>query len=526
MALDLGFSDEELGIETKTAVSEEEFKESLDAPERKLTESVGFKVAEVIATARNSLNFLASMALPLVFQFMYPPVFIAVWTWLISFVHKKRDFSKLALGLPRGFGKTTLMKLFVLYCILFTERKFILVISATATLAENFIADVVDMLDEPNIKKVFGDWRVGIEKDTQPLKKFGFRGRNIILAGIGAEGSLRGLNLKNERPDVMIFEDVQTREVADSKELSEKLERWMLGTAMKAKSPFGCLYIFVANMYPTKWSILRHLKDNSQWVKFIAGGLLEDGSSLWEELQPAEQLIQEFQADLESGHPEIFFAEVLNDENAASSLIVDLSQLPPIPYSPTDIPQGKFIVIDPAGMKKKSNKTAIGYCEIFDGKPVLRSLVNEILSPGDTIREALKLALDNNCRFVAIEGVAYQATLAYWFRVVTEQLGISGIEVGEVYPGGLSKNSRIVATLKAYGKGDFFIDPSVRPEAHLQIAEFQPLKTDNDDDILDLLVYMPKVQEEFGMYLETLEDISGVDYSTLSIVPMEINSPF
>ena len=58
---------------------------------------------------------------------------------------------KIALGIPRGHGKTTLIKLFIVYCILFTDRKFILVMSATATLAENIIADVIDMLNEKNI---------------------------------------------------------------------------------------------------------------------------------------------------------------------------------------------------------------------------------------------------------------------------------------------------------------------------------------------------------------------------------------
>ena len=121
------------------------------------------------------------------------------------------------------------------------------------------------MLNEPNIKTIFGDWKLGCEKDTQDIKKFGFRGRNIILAGIGAGGSLRGLNLKNERPDVMVFEDVQTRECADSEVQSKALLQRMLGTAMKAKSPHGCIYVFLGNMYPTKWSILKKLKENPRW---------------------------------------------------------------------------------------------------------------------------------------------------------------------------------------------------------------------------------------------------------------------
>lgn len=465
-------------------------------------QEASFQASEVSELASKSLDFLAAMAMPTIFKYCYPPVFVSVWDWLTSFSSLTRDFSQLALGLPRGFGKTTLIKLYVLYCILFTKKKFILVISSTATLAENFLSDVVDMLDEPNIKKVFGDWRLGLEKDTQPIKKFGFRGRNIIIAGLGAGTSLRGLNLKNERPDVMVFEDIQTRECADSQAQSDTLERWMVGTAMKAKSPHGCQFIFVANMYPTKWSILRRLKKNDTWVKFIAGGILADGTSLWEELQPITQLKSEFKNDLSMGHPEIFYAEVLNDENASSNSLIDLSMLPPLPFSEGDIPQGNFIIIDPSAAKKAtSDNVAIGYFEVFDSKPVLKSLVNDRLSPGDTIVAALKLALENNCRLIAIEGVAYQSTLSYWFQFICQQRGVYGIEAVEIYPGGYSKNSRILQMVKSLAAGEIFIGDEPRVEAFLQITQFNPLKTDNTDDVLDLLCYAPKVIELFSEFI-------------------------
>lgn len=481
-------------------------------------EEASFHATEVIELAKSSLDFLAAMAMPTVFKYYYPPVFLAVWEWLTSFSTKSRDFSQLALGLPRGFGKTTLIKLYVLYCILFTNKKFILIISSTATLAENFLSDVIDMLDEPNIKKVFGDWRLGLEKDTQSIKKFGFRGRNIILAGLGAGTSLRGLNLKNERPDVMVFEDIQTRENADSAVQSDALERWMVGTAMKAKSPAGCQYIFVANMYPTKYSILRKLKTNNTWIKFIAGGILADGTSLWEDLQPIAQLKAEFRNDLSMGHPEIFYAEVLNDENAHSNNLIDLSKLPDLPYRAGDIPQGSFIIIDPSGAKKgTSDNTAVGYCEVYDAKPVLRSLVNKVMSPGDTIVEALNLALTNNCRLIVIESVAYQATLSYWFKFICTQRGIYGIEAVEIYPGGYSKNSRILQMLKSLAAGEIFVSEECKVETYLQITQWNPLKTDNVDDVLDLLCYMPKVIELYSEFITSWDCIIQQDNAAIEI---------
>jgi len=484
----------------------------------------GFNTQEVQNAARDNLNFFAALTLPTVFEFDYPPVFLAVWSWLLHYVFLTRDFSKLALGLPRGFGKTTLMKLFVLYCILYTDRKFILILSSTANHAQNFISDVADMLDEPNIKAVYGDWRIGIEKETQDLKKFSFRGRPIILAGLGEGGTVRGLNLKNSRPDVMIMEDMQTSEAADSQVLSNKIYRWMLGTLMKAKNPTRCMYLFVANMYPTEHSILRKLKSNPQWVKFIAGGILANGESLWEDLQPIEQLLLEYENDIDSGHPEIFHAEVLNDENISKNTLLDLSKLPAYPYDEGELATGKFIVIDPSNDKINSDAVSIGYFECLNMRPVLRVLKCGRFSPFETIRETLTIALERGCSSIFIEANAYQYSLKFWFEFVMNQLGITGIRAEPIYSGTRSKNSRILDMFKAYAKGELFIHPSCVAEAHMQMADFNPLTDKNTDGILDLLTYAPRVLGEFS-YLIAIDSIEGTqEADALGVI--EFNSCF
>jgi hypothetical protein len=484
---------------------------------------LSFSAEDVSEASKKSLDFLAALAMPTVFRYFFPPIYIAVWEWLLETVHKTRDFSQLALGLPRGFAKSTVIKLFVLYCVLFTSRKFILVTSENQSKANNIISDVIDMLNEPNIIAAFGDWKLGIESDRLDLKKFGFRGRNITIMA-GTVSAVRGINLKNERPDIMIFDDIQSRECSESQVQSETLEREMIGTAMKAKSPHGCMFLFVGNMYPTKFSILKKLKTNPNWVKFIVGGILASGESLWEELQPLEQLIKEFQNDLSMGKPQVFYAEVLNDENAALNNLVDLSNLPALPYHEGDIPNGNFIVIDPAGSKKKSNNTAIGYFEVYDAKPVLVDLVNEILSPGRTVYEALRLCLTYNCRLVAVESVAYQASLCYWAQHIMEQRQINGIEFVEVYPDGGAKNSRILKMLREYVAGEVFVKPNLQAEVHLEMMQFNPLKTDNTDNILDVLTYPYKIIREFGEFITSTTVIEMQDFDATEVP--EFNSPF
>lgn len=488
------------------------------------TTEAALEISQVTALAKQDLDFLAALSLPEVYAYAFPPLYQQMWVWMCSEIDKGRSFAQLAIGLPRGFAKTLLIKLFILYTILFTRRQFILVISENEDKSKSIIADVADMLNEPNIKAAFGDWMLGSESSTQVKKVFGFRGRSIILKGVGAGTGIRGITEKNRRPDLMIFDDIQSREDAESPVLSAALEKWMYATAMKAKSPEGCLFVFIANMYPTAGSLLRRMKANHNWVKFIVGGITETGESLWEELQPIEQLLKEFQNDLAAGHPEIFYAEVLNDENAAVNNLVDLSTVPPYRYQENDIPQGRYIIIDPSNDKLGSDLTSIGYFEVWDGYPSCRKIIEGRFSPADTIREAIQLALEKRVQIVAIESNAYQASLNYWFEFICQQMGISGITPVEVYSGSMSKNARILSMFKMLPKGEVILHPDVRPAVFLQIGQFQPLKRDNNDGILDLLCYAPKVLELYGIEILNSNIIAEQEADAMAVI--EDNSPF
>lgn len=493
--------------------------------EPETTQQAAFNSEEVIANAKASLDFLAALALPTVFKYFFPPIFLKVWEWLCAWANQVRAFPQLALGLPRGFAKTTVIKLFVLFCILFTKKRFILIVSETLPKAVSIVSDICSMLDEPNIKKIFGDWRVGIVTDRQEAKKFGFRGRTIIIKAAGAGTGIRGLNEDNARPDIMVFDDIQSREDAESQILATQLETWLYGTAMKAKSPEGCMFLFIANMYPTKWSLLRKIKKNPKWTKFIVGGILADGTSLWEGLQPIAQLLTEFENDLASGHPEVFYAEVLNDENACANNLIDLSRLPDEPFEWDEPAAGKFIIVDPAAKNAAtSDAVSVGYFEVHNFLPALREVDEERMSPGESIRRALMMALKHGVRVVGVESTAYQATYAWWFNWVCQQYSITGIECVELYKTTQSKNASIMTMLKSYQAGEIFIHPDARAVAHLQMAEFRPLKRDNTDGVLDLLTYAPKMIELYSNLIEAYTIQEEQEWSAIPV--LDHNSPF
>lgn len=479
---------------------------------------------ELRESARNSLDLLAFFLAPLVYIFPFPRFYIALWTTLTEAVNRKREFPQFALGLPRGFAKTFFIKLFVCYCVIFTHKRFILIVAENIDKGTAMVRDCCRMLSSPSIVRLFGRWDAEIEQDKGNAKIFKFRGRTIILKGVGINSGIRGISEDNARPDVMLFDDIQSRADAKSESTSKELEQEFYGTAMKAKNPIECMFVFIANMYPTEYSILRKLKKNPGWKKIITGGILADGSSLWEELQPITQLVQEFLNDFYSGNEQIFFAEVMNDENAKIFNQFDLNKLPPYPYEDNDVTEQGWIIVDPSNDKDNSDAVAIGAFKVIDGKSVGHDIKDERLSPKEIVVQALKMAIKYGYTVVFYESNAFQYSLLFWHNEVCKELGLTGIEALDVYSGKSSKNSRIMRMLRSYMQGEIYCHPSCQSLMHSEIGKFDPSSTKNKDNVLDLFTYEAQIRKDFNMQISriNIQLLSEEDSSEVVLY----NSPF
>jgi hypothetical protein len=78
--------------------------------------------------------------------------------------------------------------------------------------------------------------------------------------------------------------------------------------------------------------------------------------------------------------------------------------------------------------------------------------------------------------------------------------------------------------LKGYGSGEIYVHESVRLEVHTQITQFNPLKLNNTDGILDLLTYAPRVLSEFGEFVISGNIIEMQEHEGIEVP--EFNSDF
>lgn len=464
------------------------------------TQEVSVPSNQAAEAARVDFNFLSMLAMPGEFLFKFPLFYLTLFAFLTGFKSKVERF---AIGIPRGFAKTTYIKVLCVWYVLFSHKHFILIVCASEKKAIAILSDICDMLSSPNIRKIFGNYDANLEVDQAAQKVFHFRGREIILWAAGAGSSVRGINRKNKRPDVIVMDDIQEREDAKNKELAEELVVWMLSTLMKARSPFGCTYIFVGNMYPQN-CILEKLKNNNQWVSLIVGGITTDGESLWEELKPIQELLEEYESDSNMGHPEVFISEVLNSTDIALASGIDPSRISYLPHYYLDVEQGEggFILIDPSSGKKKGDDCTINHYEVMDGSPILDELLFGTFSPKETIKKAIEIGLRRNTRLICVEDVAYQSTLLFWFEEYCEEEGISGFIFAPISPKGRAKNNRIKKGFVKLcpnedGRTEIYLHPNVRSLVVSQYTSWNPLKVDNEDDIIDPIGYVEEVLQTY-----------------------------
>lgn len=457
-----------------------------------------FDPAEAYIRGEWDINFYAALALPTVMESKLPRFYLAAFNLLVQ--REQKDIGKIlrfALGLPRGHAKTTFIKIVISWLIVYDKVSFALIICANESLAEEILSDINDILRSPNMELVYGDWDGTLTTDSKELKKAYYHDRPVILAAKGAGSSVRGLNIKHTRPDLIFCDDMQTRENDESVAERTKLRRWMVATLFKLLAPRGNrLIIYVGNMYSTE-CILYQLQQNERWKALITGAILENGEPLWPELHSLESLMDSYFHDESLNEADVWFAEVMNDPTSkATSLLGD-----PLPLCALNaekvIWDGVYITIDPAGFRDVSDDNVIVVHGVYNGKGHIITASAGIKNPKELIVEALGLAVEWGASVIGVEANGYQQTLGFWFKELMGPLGLHGIEVVELGSHGRSKEARIRQFIAELYTESYYLLETVRAAFIWQAMKYKLGQKKNKDDLLDACAYGLDMRNEF-----------------------------
>lgn len=444
---------------------------------------------------RDDLDYIATTLMPDEAVYPFPVFYRQVWAYILSnlWTLGPEAIFRFALGLPRGHVKTNFLKILICYLVIHDYKiDFILIVCATEPLAENFLNDVDEMLRTPVITELYGSWEASLARSTMKVKVSNFQRRSIILAAIGAGTSLRGLNLKRRRPQLIINDDVQTKENDESPREREKLLSWLLGTLFKARSKITkAAILYVGNMYSTD-CILYKFSKIKNWTSLVTGAILANGEALWPELNSIEELVEEYEHDAALGGASTWFAEIQNDPIGAAAGLLDpgesIAKWAEQSQGTEEAYRIRFITVDPAGNTPDSDDNVVAtHCLMEEEALGTLEVANGNWSPGETVKEIVRQILMHRVGTVFIESNAYQGTLAYWLKIALDKLGLDEILVIPMATGVASKYQRIKAFVRQWTRGKWiFWRQTDYNKVMYQLYAYKTTTKSNVDDLLDV----------------------------------------
>lgn len=465
--------------------------------------------------AKYDVNVFCALLLGDFYVLEFPPFYIALFNLLIDQDGDPELLVRFALGLPRGFAKTTFIKCVICYLILYGYNQFVLIVAANEELGKSLVRDIWNMLQSDNILEVYGNVGGMCVKDTEHLKIFIYQGKKVILKGVGQGTSVRGMNEDKKRPDIIVCDDMQTRESALSEVENKALKSWATGTLFKCISPRGAnrRIIFIGNMYPGD-CLLKIISESSEWISLITGAILSDGESLWAELRSVRSLLKEFQHDESLGEGAIWFAEVQNDPLDEERRLLAKDIPSEFDHYFNVQPDYSFITIDPAGYRKASDHNTICVHGVFDGFPIAMRIEGGVLNPEELIMKAFELAIEYQCSLIGVESTAYQQTLCFWIDKYKVKLGMTGLHVVELSAQNKSKESRLRAFTSELLKKTYGMFPQVRKVYSFFAFKFLLGQTKNKDDYLDSPAYGRQVMDNYQHLLAFIDPTKSNAWQT------------
>ena len=251
-----------------------------------------------------------------------------------------------AIAAPRGHAKSTAITFaYILAAILFRQSNYVIILSDTEGQATLFLNDIKkELIENEDIIQLFGVEKIEKDQETDIIVRM-TDGHRFRIQAKGSEQRVRGLKWRNQRPDLIIGDDLENDEIVMNPERREKFRRWMNGALLPILSRDGMIRIvgtilhldsYLENRMPRlqqKSTIVEPLKIYSKskvgaWcsVKYKAHDENFD-NILWPEMYNEEWLRAKRHDLVTQGQADLYNQEYLNypiDESRAMFRRADL----------------------------------------------------------------------------------------------------------------------------------------------------------------------------------------------------------
>lgn len=207
--------------------------------------------------------------------------------------------ARVAIAAPRESAKSTIVTLeFIVYCICYRLEKFIVIVSSTKDQAVSFLRNIKDEFQSNDelrrdFPEIFSD--AGDAKKSRLAQEEIITSTGIQIMARGSGQSIRGFRNREDRPSLVVLDDIETNEGVQTPESYYKLEDWVTKAVFKAgTSETNIIYVGTIHHHA---SLLAKFTDPGQypgWEQKIYRSVISwaENNKLWEEWRRIFRLLE------------------------------------------------------------------------------------------------------------------------------------------------------------------------------------------------------------------------------------------
>lgn len=425
------------------------------------------------------------------------------------------DERYVAIGAPRGIGKTTLSRTYAAKNILYQDKYFIPYVAKSHDAAllqtENLKRDLTSNIVIP---KIFGPIKAqnltGLFQETFSKKSWVAYNTLVMPRGFGQQ--IRGLVYNNHRPDLFIIDDLEDDDQIHNPEYRLKLKVWFNATLLKAISQYSSNWrIIYIDTLKHEDSLLQDLFDSTRWTSVRLELCDDNCKSNVPELYTDEEIQAEHDYHEEQGILDVFYREFRNLPVAGKDATFQKKLFKY--YDPVDIIRKSsvhWVVIgDPAKTAKfhSADSAVVGIgIDTAANAIYIQDIVRGKFYPDQFYEELFSMAWRLGASVIAVEVTGLEEFIKQPIKNEAVKRQCKAELVWLVARGGNQKEKgkdlRIAALAPYYRMGNVYHNPAVCGVLETQLLSFPRSKY---KDVMDATAYVIELLDIGDIFFTTVE---------------------
>ena len=449
------------------------------------------------------------------------------------------DEQKVAIAAPRGWGKTSIVALALMArWILFRHTGFIVYINkshdAASLQTENLRRELVT---NRSIKAFFGSFKhrdVDNKEFDEVFSKKAWVAFDTLVWPRGAGQQVRGVLFKNDRPGLIVIDDLEDPEQIVNDEYRRKQYEWLYADVVKSVPRIGEMAknwkIVYIDTLKHEDSVLQKLLDSPEWASVRLEACDDNFQSSAPEFMSNEDVMKEWNQHVTAGQTDVFFRELRNlpistKDSSFRSEYFHYYNLPPdrggkegdLQKYDHEIQQDQnietVIILDPAKTVKihSAESAIIGIgIDLNSAKLYIRDIISEKMYPDEIYDAFFGMAQRLGAKVGGIEETSLNEFIKQPFKNEMFRRGCFLELIWLKARGGMKKEHRIKELVPYYRGGYIYHNASC---VGIRKLEQQLLMFPRSAlwDIMDAEAYIIEMLELGERYFSPKEDINDME---------------